>query len=479
MNSSKTSDQTHLVIIGGGSAAFAAAIEARGLGAKVTIINDGLPIGGTCVNVGCVPSKTLLRAAEAHHQPTRQRFASIEGSSRVTDFSEVIAQKRQLVDALRQAKYVDVIEPLDDVHLIDGRARLVGSKTDGPKQVAVNGERLDADRVILATGASPAAPPIDGLDEVDYLTNETAFELDELPESMVVLGGNYIGLECAQIFARFGTEVTVLELQDQILPTEAGDVADELGRHLSEEGIQVWTGAKTTRVESTAAGVALVVERDGHTRRLGAEQLLVTTGRRPNTTDLGVEEGGVVLNAQGKVVVDSYLETTAKGVYAAGDIICGPIFVYTAAYDGKIAARNALDDQPAKAVDYNPLPWVVFTDPQVAAVGLDERQAQEQSFEPQTTTLPLSAVPRSIAARDTRGFIKLIRDKETDRLLGARIVAPESGELLMELAVAIRHEMTVAELVDMLHPYLTLSEGIRLAALTFDKSVEQLSCCAG
>jgi mercuric reductase len=479
MSSSKNSDQTHLVIIGGGSAAFAAAIEAHGLGAKVTIINDGLPIGGTCVNVGCVPSKTLLRAAEAHHQPTRQRFTGIEGSSQVTDFSEVIAQKRELVGALRQAKYVDVIEPLEDVRLIDGRARLVGSKTDGPKQVVVNGERIDADHVILATGASPAAPPIDGLDQVDYLTNETAFELDELPESMVVLGGNYIGLECAQMFARFGTEVTMLELQDQVLPTEIGDVADELSRHLSEEGIQIWTGATTTRVQSTASGIALEVECDGETHRLEAERLLVATGRRPNTTDLGVEEAGVVLSAEGKVVVDSYLETTAEGVYAAGDIICGPMFVYTAAFEGKLAAHNALGDQAPRPVDYSPLPWVVFTDPQVAGVGLDERQAAKEGFEPQATTLPLSAVPRAIAARDMRGFIKLIRDQKTDRLLGARIVAPEGSELLMELAVAIRHEMTVAELVDMLHPYLTLSEGIRLAALTFDKSIEQLSCCAG
>lgn len=467
-------DKPHLLIIGGGSAAFAAAIEAHGLGARVTIVNDGLPIGGTCVNVGCVPSKTLLRAAEANHVPNEQRFAGIDSSSRLADFGEVVAQKRQLVEALRQAKYLNVIEPLDAVERINGHARFVG-----PKTIEVDDKRIEADRVIVATGASPAVPPIEGIDETDYLTNETAFELEELPESLVVLGANYIGLECAQMFARFGTKVTILELQSQILPTETSDVAEELRRHLAEEGIDVWTEATTNRVEADADGVVLEVEHKGAVHRLRAEKLLVATGRVPNIRNLGIQEGGISLDEAGFVTVDSYLETTAQGVYAAGDVTGGPMFVYTAAYEGKLAARNALSDQQPGAVDFRPLPWVVFTDPQVAGVGIDEKQALEKGFEPQTTTLPLSEVPRAIAARDTRGFIKLIRDRDSDRLLGGRIVAPEGSELLMELAVAIRHQMTVGELAGMLHPYLTLSEGVRLAALTFDKRVEELSCCAG
>src|SRR5690554_5414454 len=474
MNSANSLDQKHFLILGGGSAAFAAAIEAHGFGARVTIVNDGLPIGGTCVNVGCVPSKTLLRAAEAHHLPTQERFAGIEGSSRLTDFGEVIAQKRQLVDTLRQAKYLDVIDPLQDVELINGRARFVA-----PRQVEVNGERIDADRVLIATGAAPAIPQIEGLTKVDHLTNETAFELDELPESLVVLGGNYIGLECAQMFARFGTRVTLLELQSQILPTETPDIAEELRRHLTGEGIDVWTNAKTVRVEPSAAGVVLQVDWQGQTHELEAAQLLVATGRAPNTQGLGHKEGGIAVDDSGFVTVNSCLGTTADGVYAAGDVTAGAMFVYAAAHEGKIAARNALGNQPPNPVDYGPLPWVVFTDPQVAGVGLDERQAVDEGFDPQTTTLLLSDVPRSIAARDTRGFIKLIRDRDTDRLLGGRIVAPEGGELLMELAVAVRHQMTVGELASMLHPYLTLSEGIRLAALTFDMPVEKLSCCAG
>lgn len=474
MSSCCDPESTHLVIVGGGSAAFAAAIEAHGLGAGVTIVNDGLPIGGTCVNVGCVPSKTLLRAAEAHHEPRRDRFAGIESTSRVTDFEAVVDQKRELVGELRQAKYLDILEPLDSVDFVEGRARFVA-----PRRVAVDGERLEADAVIVATGAAPKAPSIEGLDEVDYLTNETAFELEEVPASMAVLGGNYVGLECAQMFARFGADVTLLELDSQILPTEISDVADELRGHLVEEGIDVWTDAATSRVDSTPDGLRLEVEHDGVRRHLEVDELLVATGRSPNTRDIGAEEAGVARDEVGFVTVDSYLQTTAEGVFAAGDVIGDPMFVYTAAYEGTLAARNAVGSDASERVDYQPLPWVMFTDPQVAGVGFDEVRAADEGFEPQATTLPLSEVPRAIAARDTRGFIKLVRDVPTDRLLGGRVVAPEGSEILMELAVAIRHEMTVAELTDMLHPYLTLSEGIRLAALTFDQEVSELSCCAG
>ncbi|QED28121.1 mercury(II) reductase [Microvenator marinus] len=467
-----TNDPTHFLIIGGGSAAFAAAIEAHGLGARVTIVNDGLPIGGTCVNVGCVPSKFLLRAAEAHHFPTHHRFAGIKGTSKV-NFSEVIAQKRALVESLRQAKYIDVIDPLDRVQYRQARARFVG-----PKTVEVDGEHITADHILIATGTTPAVPPIDGLDAVDYLTNETAFELNELPESMVILGGSYVGLEIAQIFSRFGTRVTVLEAQPQILPAEANDLSEGLAAYFGDEGIEVVTNAQTTRIRSGDNKVVLSVDVNGQPREFSAERLLVATGRRPNSDALGLDKAGVAVDTHGFITVDSALNTTAENIYAAGDVIGHPMFVYTDAYEGKLAARNALSPQTSK-VNYHPLPWVVFTDPQVAGVGFDERQAAEEGFDPQSTVLPLTEVPRAIAARDTRGFIKLIRDRHTDRLLGARILAPEGSELLMEIAVALRQEMTVAELADILHPYLTLSEGIRLAALSFDKKLEALSCCAG
>lgn len=462
-----------LVIVGGGSAAFAAALKASELGAETVLINDGLPIGGTCVNVGCVPSKTLIRAAEAHHRAGHSRFAGIVSRSEVADFKAVIAEERELVEELRQSKYLDVVADLPGFRRIDGRARLVDAR-----HVAVDGETLETDRVLLATGAAPRIPPIPGLVEAGYLTNESAFELEELPESLIVLGGRYVALELAQMFVRFGVKVTVLQRSPRILPDEMPDLTDALTGYLGDEGIEVVTGVAVGGVSRRGSGVEVAAEVDGAARTFRASRILAATGRRPNTRDLGLEEAGVELDAGGFVTVDETLRTSAEGVYAAGDVIGAPMYVYTAAYEGALAAENAFAETAPRERDYTALPWVIFTDPQVAGVGLDERQAADRGLEADVAMLPLAHVPRSLAGRDTRGFVKLIRETASDRLVGARILAPEGSELLMELSLAIRHGLTAGELASTFHPYLTLSEAVKLAAISFGKSVEKLSCCA-
>lgn len=462
----------HLVIIGGGSAAFAAAIRASELGGQVTIINDGLPIGGTCVNVGCVPSKTLIRAAEAHHRASHHTFHGIDSTSRIESFEAIVTQKRQLVSELRQAKYLDVVSGLPNIKIIRGRARLVSKKV-----VEVNGRPILADRILIATGASPFIPPIPGLAENTYLTNETAFELEELPESLIVLGGRYIALECAQMFARFGSRVMILQRSSRVLPTETPDVTDTLTEYLTQEGIEVLTGVSLTGVSTRGEGYLVEASIEGTGKTFEASHILVATGRRPNTDGLGLDELGIKRDSRGFLKVDETLQTNVDGIYGAGDVIGEPMFVYTAAYEGALAAENAITGS-SKTRDYTALPWVIFTDPQVAGVGLDERQARERGIDVDAFTLPLSHVPRSIAARDTRGFITLIRDRSTDRLIGSRIVAPEGSELLMELSCAIKFGITVSELASSFHPYLTLSEGVKLAAISFQKDVARLSCCA-
>jgi mercuric reductase len=465
-----------LLIIGGGSAAFAAATRAVELGAQdVIIVNDGLPIGGTCVNVGCVPSKTLIRAAEAVHRSNGIPFKGIKGSARVTDFAALLRQKQELVEELREAKYLDVVRELPQVRIIEGKARFTGVRT-----VDVNGEKITAQRILIATGSRPSIPSIPGLAECHPLTSQGAFELEELPESMIILGGRYVALECGQLFARLGTKVTILQRSERILPHEHPDLTDALTNYLSQEGIDVVTGAEVEAVEGGKEDKDVVVTirlKNGERRSLKAARLLAATGRTPNTNDLNLEVAGVRLADAGTIKVDSALQTSAECIYAAGDVIGGAQYVYAAAYEGALAATNAMTNS-AIATDYTALGSVVFTDPQVAAIGYDETQARAAGHEAESATLSLSHVPRCLAARDTRGFIRLIRDRKTDRLLGARILAPEGGELLMELAVAIRREMTVAELLNLFHPYLTLSEGIKLAAISFQKDVGQLSCCA-
>lgn len=462
-----------LLIVGGGSAAFAAATRAVETGAgRVTIVNAGLPIGGTCVNVGCVPSKTLIRVAESIHKANTIPFRGPAGSARVTDFQSLMRQKQELVEELRQAKYLDVVGDLPEVRIVDGQARFTGART-----VEVNGGSITADLVLIATGSSPFVPPIPGLAESGFLTSQTAFELEEQPESLLLLGGSYIALECAQLFARLGTPVTILQRSDRILPNERPDLTEALTGYLREEGIEVITGVDIGKVERSGGVTVTARREDGERFSRRASHLLVATGRIPNTAGLDLEKAGVKLGETGAIQVEETLRTTAPGVYAAGDVIGGDQFVYTAAYEGALAAANAFTDDVQER-DYTALGRVIFTDPQVAAVGLDEAQAGAAGFDADTATLPLSHVPRCLVARDTRGFIKLIRERSTDRLIGARILAPEGGELLMEVALAIRHHITVTELRSRFHPYLTLGEGIKLAAITFGKDPGKLSCCA-
>ncbi len=472
-SSAASAEGKHLIILGGGGAAFSAALKASSLGARATIINDGLPMGGTCVNTGCVPSKTLLRAGEALHRAQRpSAFAGIETTGRLTDFAAVMRQKRELVESLRQAKYADVIADDPNIKFVRGRGRLVDART-----VQVDSERFEGDAVLLCTGAQPAVPEIPGLRDVPFLTNESAFELTELPESLLVLGGRYIALECAQLFARLGSRVTILQRSSRILPQGSAALTDDLTRHLESEGLKIVTSVSVQRIRQDRSGVVIEALANGERAVFRGAQLLVATGRTPNSSGLGLENLGVKSDAHGFVSVDGHLATSVARIYAAGDVVGEPMFVYTAAYEGALAAENALTGAE-RTRDYTALPWVVFTDPQVAGVGLDEAQATAAGISAEAVNLTLSSVPRALAARDTRGFIQLIRNRETDRLVGARILAPEGSELLMEAALAIRHGITVSELAAAFHPYLTLSEGIKLAALSFGKDVSKLSCCA-
>lgn len=462
----------HLIIIGGGSAAFAATIEARSHDARVTMINDGLPIGGTCVNVGCVPSKNLILAAESMYKANHIPFPGIEGAARLSRFKDLMRQKHDLVADLRRQKYIDVVKDMDMFRLIEGRARLTS-----PHSVEVNGETIHGSHILLASGARPHIPDIRGLNDVPYLTNEGAFKLDHLPESMIILGGRYIALEMAQMFARLGSRVTLLQRSGRIMPTESNMLTDALTGYLEDEGIRIITGNDFQRIHKNNGNIYVESVVAGKPRTFEAATLVVATGRTPNTHNMGLEENGIRLSTHGAVLTNAFLQTGQPHVYAAGDVLGEHMFVYTAAYEGKLAVNNMFSGNK-KAADYSALGWVVFTDPQIAGIGMDERQARQAGIDAESATLPLSYVPRSIAARDTRGFIQLIRNRQNDRLVGARILAPEGSELLMELALAIQFGITVEQIKDMLHPYLTLSEGIKLAAITFSKNVSELSCCA-
>ncbi len=460
-----------MIVIGGGSAGVAAAIRGHELGAKVILINAGV-IGGTCVNVGCVPSKTLIRAAEARHRAARSRFAGVESTSHVSDFAAIIRQKDELISSLRQAKYIDVLAAYENVRLVEGRAVFVSSD-----KIQVDGRKLRAPRVIVTTGSRSWIPPIPGLPDTEPLTSTTAFELDRLPESVIVLGGRYIALECAQMLARLVAKVTILQRSDHILPDEDDDLTDALAGYLRDDGIGVETSVHMERVSRDNGQVIVHARVGGEARSFQAERILCATGRRPITEGMGLEGAGIGLGEDGRIIVDDHLRTSLSSVFAAGDVIGEPAFVYTAAYEGRLAVDNALINANRKR-DYTALPWVIFTDPQVAGVGMNEKEALQAGVEVDKARLDLSNVPRALAARDTRGFIKLVKERGGDKLLGARVLAQESGEQIMEAAMAIRFGLGVSEIAAMFHPYLTQAEGFKLCAQVFQKDVKKLSCCS-
>jgi mercury(II) reductase len=467
----KSDGQYDLAVIGAGSAGFSAAITAAELGAKVALVGHDT-IGGTCVNTGCVPSKTLIRAAESLHQAhAASRFAGIEGEGRLRDWPALVAQKDDLVASLRQTKYADLLPHYEGVTYLGGPARLT---TEG---VRVNGSLLSSDKVVIATGARPAVPAIPGIEGVRYLTSTTALSLEQLPRSLLVVGGGYVGCELAQMFSRAGVEVTLV-FRSRLLPEAEPEIGEALTRHLRDEGLRVRGGLSYSAIRNSGRGIALDVVEGDSPETFEADQVLVATGRRPNSDDLGLEEVGVALLPNGGIKVDDRLRTTATGVYAAGDVTGRDMFVYMAAYGARVAANNALNGDNRR-YDATAMPSVVFTDPQVASCGLTEAGAKSQGLDLRASVLPLGYVPRALAARDTRGLIKLVAEAHSGRLLGAHILAPEAADSIQTAVLAIKHGLTVTDLAETIFPYLTTVEGLKLAAQTFEKDVAKLSCCAG
>lgn len=468
-----SSDGDHdydLLIIGAGSAAFAAAITARDFGARVAIVERGT-IGGTCVNIGCVPSKALLRPADQYWKAGHHPFRGIETSAGAVSLADLVAQKNDLVDELRRHKYIDLID-VYGFELIQGEARFTG-----PDTIEVDGRPITATQYLVSTGASPWVPPIPGIDETGYLTSTTALELEDVPGEMIVVGANAIGLELGQLFLHLGSKVTFVEALDRIAPFEEPEISDALRDHLVSQGADVITSATAGQAGRDGDRVWLeVADADGVTR-LEADRLLMATGRRANTGGLGLDLAGVETDRRGHILVDDRLATSNPRIWAAGDVTTNPQFVYVAAASGRIAAENALRGT-GRHLDLRAMPRVTFTAPSIASVGLTEGSARDAGMPVMTSILPLDAVPRALANRDTVGLVKLVADESSGELIGAHVLAEGAGDVIQAAVMAITYRATVDEIANMFHPYLTMAEGLKLAAQGFTKDIKKLSCCA-
>lgn len=462
----------HVAVIGSGGAAMAGALKAAERGARVTLIERGT-IGGTCVNIGCVPSKIMIRAAHIAHLRRESPFdGGIAAAAPAILRDKLLSQQQERVEELRHAKYESILDGHEAITVLRGEARFQDGRTLAVKLENGGEQTVRFDRCLIATGASPAIPPIPGLKDTPYWTSTEALVSATIPPRLAVIGSSVVAVELAQAFARLGSRVTILA-RSTLFFREDPEIGKTVTAAFRAEGIEVLEQTQASQVAHRDGEFVLTTNR-GERR---ADQLLVATGRAPNTGSLNLEAAGVSVNPQGAIVVDAGMRTRAAQIYAAGDCTNQPQFVYVAAAAGTRAAINMTGGEAA--LDLSAMPTVVFTDPQVATVGTSEAEAHQAGLNTDSRVLTLDNVPRALANFDTRGFIKLVAEAGSNRLIGVQAVAPEAGELIQTAALAIRQRMTVQELGNQLFPYLTMVEGLKLAAQTFTRDVKQLSCCAG
>jgi mercuric reductase len=472
-------DPFDLLILGSGSTAFAAAIGASELGARVAMV-ERRTLGGTCVNRGCLPSKNLIEAARLVRDAAHPRYDGLAPAQLAVDFPALIGQKDQVVRDYRAKKYNAVADGMTDLQILDGNASF-----ESPTSISLGGRTVSADRFLIATGSRPIVPSIPGLETVPYLTSDLldadeAGRLTDLPESLIVLGGGYIAVELAQMFSRLGTRVTIVARSGLLRGYEP-----ELGTTLSEifvaEGIEVLANNRTERVSGDGEGVAVAVETPSAGRILRAERLLVATGRRPNTDELGLDRIGVELDPAGYVVVNAELRTKLTHVWAAGDVIGGQhgsqMATPVGARQGRIVAENAFKGA-GRRVDHEVIPRAIFTDPPIGVVGLTEAEVKAKHFPAVTATTPLKYVPRAGAIHRPEGFVKMIASTIDERILGVHMIGESAAEVIHEAAMAMHFKATIDDFIDLIHVYPTMSEALKIGAQAFRKDVTKLSCCA-
>ncbi len=471
-NLKSNKNKIHIAIIGTGSGAFAAALKSVEKGARVTIIEGANIIGGTCVNIGCVPSKIFIRGANIAHIQGHHQYSGIALNTPKIDRKAMMQQQQLWVEKLRYAKYESILESNPDITLIRGIAHFKKPNTLIIKAHDGVESELQADRILITVGARPAVPDIKGLSATPYWTSTEALIAETLPKHLVVLGGSVVALELAQAFHHLGSQVTIL-VRSTLLSKEDPEVGKKIEEIFQQEGINIRLNTVPDLISYSRNGYKIACATDD----IDCDQLLVATGRQSNADALQLNTVGIKTDNSGAITINDHMQTSVENVYAAGDCTDQPQFVYVAAAAGTRAARNMMGEDIA--IDLTVMPAVVFTNPQVATVGLSEQQAINKRVETESRTLDLENIPRALANFDTRGFIKLVAEKESGLILGCQIVAAEGGEIIQTAALAIRNQMTIQELADQLFPYLTMVEGLKLTAQTFNKDVSQLSCCAG
>lgn len=461
-----------LMIIGGGAGAFAAAIRANELKAKTAMVNSGLPLGGTCVNVGCVPSKRLLCAGEVLHLAQNCMIPGVELAVKKFDFQTLIQNELNLVSQMRKEKYEKVLRALESVSLMKGYAKFIS-----PNEIRVNKEKLRAEKIIIATGSKAVIPPIEVIEQTGYVTHIEALKLEQLPGKLIVIGAGPVSIEFAQMYSRFGSKVTIVKRSPGILRFAEQELTERLAEILQSEGIDIITATAFKRVRRENGKKVLAVSVNGAEKEISVDEILLAAGKTPNTTDLGLEAAGVEVDDKQAIVVNETFQTSQPHVYAVGDVINLPARREpTAGREGTLAAGNTLNAS-SDSIDYDTVPFTVFTDPQLAGVGLTEEEEMKRLGTCYCRTISFGNVPKAIIMNRTEGLIKMVIHPSTEQIMGVHILAPDAGELIAAAMMLLKNKNTVDEVINSLPMFPTLAESLKVAALAFKKDISRLSCC--
>jgi len=439
------------IVIGSGQAGNPLSQALAEGGWKVALIEKSL-LGGTCINTGCTPTKTMIASAQVAHYARNAARWGVQAENVCVDLPAVVARKNQVVQSFRAGQQRRVDQQLN-VHLYRGQARFLSSR-----EVQVADDVLESERIFINTGTRPDPPHVPGLEKVNYLTNESIMELRQVPEHLIVLGGGYIGLEFGQMFRRFGSRVTIVHRGAQLLAREDADVAQALQKALEAEGILFHLSSNPVGIDKHGSQIVVSIEQGGQAQTICGTHLLAATGRRPNTEDLGLEQAGISVDSHGYIRVNGKLETGVAGIWALGDVKGGPAFTHISYNDYQIVFGNLICQKNLTTKDRY-LPYSLFTDPQLGRVGLTEREARASGRKLKIGTYPMAYVARAIERDETPGFMKLIADAESDKILGAAIVGIEGGELVQMLGALMLAEApyTILKGAVFIHP--TLTEG--------------------
>lgn len=448
----------NLVVIGAGSGGLVSSYIAAAVKAKVVLIEKH-KMGGDCLNTGCVPSKALIRAAKAQHSINKADQLGIENATGSVNFPKVMERIHKVIDAIEPHDSVERYTKLG-VECVQGEAKILS-----PFEVQVGDRVITTKNIIIASGARPFVPPIPGLNDIDYLVSDNLWDLKQQPKKLLVMGGGPIGCELAQSFQRLGTQVTLVDMADRLMPREDADVSAYMLERFQNEGLEVLLEQQIVGFKKTDEGGVAILKNDSGETEVSFDKVMVAVGRKANTDNLGLEELGIELAKPGTVVVDDYLRTKYPNIYACGDV-AGPYqFTHTAAHQAWYASVNALFGKLKKfRVDYKVIPWATFTDPEVARVGLSEIEAQEKNIEYDVTKYGIDDLDRAIADNAATGFVKVLTAKGKDRILGCTIVGSSGGELITEFVSAMKHNIGLNKILGTIHIYPTMSEANKFAA---------------